>query len=172
MKSHKGKPKPQTGLGFPQRLRERERKTERKTSPANIPITREKKERTTNTKANKGAGPKGHQTKQHFNPQDQENHTENQTTIPKAPNKRPLTSQTESQRNCHSKVEGPMGRPALLGSHPRGPQYRGVQVPPHYGNCPRWRKNKQRPRQKSITPKDVDPALSRSSMLIRFQTIR
>ena len=22
-----------------------------------------------------------------------------------------------------------MGRPALLGSHPRGPQYRGVQVP-------------------------------------------
>ena len=28
MKSHKGKPKPQTGFGFPQRLRER--KTERK----------------------------------------------------------------------------------------------------------------------------------------------
>ena len=134
MKSHKGKPKPQAGFGFPQRLRER--KTERKTSPANIPITKETQERTTNTKANKGAGPKGHQTKQHFNPQDQENHTENQTTIPKAPNKRPLTNQTESQRNCHSRVEGPMGRPALLGSHHRGPQYRGVQVPPTTGTAP------------------------------------
>ena len=151
MKSHKGKPKPQTGFGFPQRLRER--KTERKTSPANIPITKEKKERTANTKANKGAGPKGHQTKQHFNPQDQENHTKNQTTIPKAPNKSPLTSQTESQRNCHSRVEGPMGRPALLGSHPRGPQYRGVQVPPHYGNRPRWRKSWHSSRHKTDTPK-------------------
>ena len=79
-----------------ERERERKRKTERKTSPANIPITKEKKERTTNTKANTGAGPKGHQTKQRFDPQDQDNHTKNPTIIPKAPNKRPLTNQIES----------------------------------------------------------------------------
>ena len=47
-----------------------------------------------------------------------------------------------SRRTCHRRVEGPMGRPALLGSHPKGPQYRGVRVPPHYGNRPRWRKKR------------------------------
>ena len=46
-----------------------------------------------------------------------------------------------------------MGRPALLGSHPRGPQYRGVQVPPHYGNRPRWRKSWHSSRHKTDTPK-------------------
>ena len=117
MKSHKRKAKPQTGLGFPQRLRER--KIERKTSPANIPITKEKKERTTNTKANKGAGPKGHQTKQHFNPQDQKNHTENQTIIPKAPNKRPPLRQS-LRGIVTARWRGPWA--ALhFGEFPRGP---------------------------------------------------
>ena len=48
-----------------------------------------------------------------------------------------------------------MGRPALLGRHPRGPQYRGVHVPPHYGNRPRWRKSWQPTQHKTNTPKDI-----------------
>ena len=82
------------------------------------------------------------------------------------------TKHTESQGNYHSRVAGPMGRPALLGSRPRGRQYRGVQVPPHCGNRPRWRKNKHRPRQRTTTPKNFDPALSRPLMPSRYQTIR
>ena len=57
-----------------------------------------------------------------------------------------------------------MGRPALLGSHPRGPQYRGVQVPPHYGNRPRWRKKRTTYLTQCKNPKSIVPALSRSEM--------
>ena len=46
-----------------------------------------------------------------------------------------------------------MGRPALLGSRPRGPQYRGVRRPPHYGNRPWRRKSHQNARHKAKTPK-------------------
>ena len=53
-----------------------------------------------------------------------------------------------------------MGRPALLGSHPRGPQYRGVQVPPHYGNRPRWRKKRTHTRHMTITPKVLSQHLA------------
>ena len=48
-----------------------------------------------------------------------------------------------------------MGRPALLGSHPGGPQYRGVQVPPHCGNRPRRRKSEQLSQHELNTPKVV-----------------
>ena len=47
-----------------------------------------------------------------------------------------------------------MGRPALLGRRPRGPQYRGVRRPPHYGNPPWKRKNKHNVRHRTKTPKD------------------
>ena len=57
-----------------------------------------------------------------------------------------------------------MGRPALLGSHPRGPQYRGVQVPPHYRNRPRWRKERTTHLTQYKNPKSIVPALSRSDM--------
>ena len=60
-----------------------------------------------------------------------------------------------------------MGRPALLGSHPRGPQYRGVQVPPHYGNRPRWRKKRTTYLTQCKNPKSIVPALSRSEMTIQ-----
>ena len=101
-----------------------------------------------------GAGLKGHQTKQHFDPRDQKCHTNKPNKYPQKPQTtKPLTNQTKSRRNCQSKVEGPMGRPALLGRHPRGPQYRGVQVPPHYGNRPRWRKSWHSSRHKTDTPK-------------------
>ena len=60
-----------------------------------------------------------------------------------------------------------MGRPALLGSHPRGPQYRGVQVPPHYGNRPRWRKERTTYLTQCKNPKSIVPALSRSEMTIQ-----
>ena len=65
----------------------------------------------------------------------------------------PLTNQTKSRRNYHRRVAGPMGRPALLGSRPRGPQYRGVQRPPHYGNRPWERKSNQNARHEAKTPK-------------------
>ena len=168
-REHKGKPKPQTGFGFPQRLRKR--KTETKTSPANIPTKRKEREDNKH-QSEQGAGLKGHQTKQHFNPEDHETHTKN-IQIPKEhQTSKTNTKHTESQGNCHSRVAGPMGRPALLGSRPRGPQYRGVQVPPHCGNRPRWRKNKHRPRQGTTTPKDIDPALSRPLMPSHNQTRR
>ena len=133
--------------------------------------TTKRKERADNKhRSEQGAGPKGHQTKQHLNPEDHETHTKN-IQIPKEHlTNKTNTEHTESQGNCHSRVAGPMGRPALLGSRPRGPQYRGVQVPPHCGNRPRWRKNKHRPRQRTITPKDVDPALSRSQWTVCYQT--
>ena len=60
-----------------------------------------------------------------------------------------------------------MVRPALLGSHPRGPQYRGVQVPPHYGNRPRWRKERTTYLTQCKNPKSIVPALSRSEMTIQ-----
>ena len=60
-----------------------------------------------------------------------------------------------------------MGRPALLGSHPRGPQYRGVQVPPHYGNRPRWRKKRTTYLTQCKNPKSIVPALGRSEMTIQ-----
>ena len=65
----------------------------------------------------------------------------------------PLANQTKSRRNYHRRVAGPMGRPALLGTRPRGPQYRGVRSPPHYGNRPWKRKNKQNARHQAKTPK-------------------
>ena len=46
-----------------------------------------------------------------------------------------------------------MGRPALLGSRSRGPQYRGVRRPPHYGNRPWKRNSNQNARHKAKTPK-------------------
>ena len=46
-----------------------------------------------------------------------------------------------------------MGRPALLGSRSRGPQYRGVRRPPHYGNRPWERNSNQSARHKTKTPK-------------------
>ena len=45
-----------------------------------------------------------------------------------------------------------MGRPALLGSRSRGPQYRGVRRPPHYGNRPWKRTINQNARHKAKTP--------------------
>ena len=66
---------------------------------------------------------------------------------------KPFTNQTKSGRNYHSRVEGPMGRPALLGRRPRGPQYRGVRRPPHYGNRPWKRKSKHNVRHRTMTPK-------------------
>ena len=128
MKSHKGKPKPQTGFGFPQHLRER--KKERKTSPTNIPTTKEKKERTTNTKANNGVRSWRATNQTTFQPQRRKSPNKYPTAIPDNPNKKPATKPTKSRRTCHRRVEGPMGRPALLGSHPRGPQYRGVTSTP------------------------------------------
>ena len=150
MKKHKGKPKPRTGFGFPQRLRERKKEKRRRRTYQ----TAKERERGHQTpKRTRGQVLKGTRTNSISTPKTKKNHTKNQTTIPKAPNKRQHTNQTESQRNCHSRVEGPMGRPALLGSHPRGPQYRRVQVPPHYGNRARWRKSWHTSRHKTDTPK-------------------
>ena len=44
----------------------------------------------------------------------------NRTNNPKALNKKPITGQTKSRRNYHSRVAGPMGRPALSEETPRG----------------------------------------------------
>ena len=142
------------GFGFPQRLseREREKKKKRKRRRRTNQTTRER-ERTNKHLGWQGSGPKGHQTKQNSNPRDQENHTEYPNIQPRETEQKPNTDPTKSRRTCHRRVEGPMGRPALLGSHPRGPQYRGVQVPPHYGNRPRWRKSNQSFRHETETPK-------------------
>ena len=127
----------------PERERERKKKKRRRRTYQ----TAKERERGHQTpKRTRGQVLKGTRPNSISTPKTKKNHTKNQTTIPKAPNKRPLTNQTESQRNCRSRVEGPMGRPALLGSHPRGPQYRGVQVPPHYGS---WHSS----RHKTDTPK-------------------
>ena len=84
-REHKGKPKPQTGFGFPQRLRKR--KKERKTSSANKP-NRKERERGHKHQSKQGAGLKGHQTKQHLNPEDHETHTRNHTNTQETPNKK------------------------------------------------------------------------------------
>ena len=102
----------------PEKERKREKRRRR-----NYPTHTEKRKRTTNTNANKGQVLKGTNPNNNTTPETKITTQKNHTNIPKAPNKIPLTNQTKSQRNVHSRVAGPMGRPALLGRHPRGPQY-------------------------------------------------
>ena len=128
-KRHKGKPKPENGFGFPQHLRERERERE-KTSSANEP-NRQRKRGDTNIKANKGQVLKGTKPNNTSTPKTKKT-TQKIIQIPrKHPTKRTNTKQTESQGNYHSRVAGPMGRPALSEESPQGTVVpRGPKTPP------------------------------------------
>ena len=57
-----------------------------------------------------------------------------------------------------------MGRPALLGSRPRGPQYRGVQVPPPLREPPPVAQKADKLPDTRRIPQSGVPALSRSEI--------
>ena len=136
MKSHKGKPKPQTGLGFPQRLREREREREierekKKTAPTNIPITKEKEREDYKHQSEQGAGLKGHQTKQHFDPRDQKCHTNNPNIYPKNPEQKTTHKSDKVSEELSQQRGRAHGPPCTFGQSPQGTAVpRGTSTPP------------------------------------------
>ena len=118
---------------------ERERKRE---NVVGEQTTQTKKERGHKHQSEQGAGLEGHQTKQHINPQDQENRTKNHTNTQETPNKKNKHQAYRVSGELSQQGGGAHGPPCT-----RGPWYRGVRRPPHHGNRPRWRKNKQHAEQ-------------------------
>ena len=160
IKRHKGNPKPPKGVWVspaPEKERQRENGADENTEHKG------EKEGTANIWAYRDQVLKGDKPNTVPTPETKKKHqTKYPTSIPEKPNKKPNTKPTKSRRTCHCRVEGPMGRLALLGSHPRGPQYRGVQVPPHYRNRPQWCKKWTNYPTQDEYPKNFVPALSRS----------
>ena len=159
MKRHKGNPKPQKGFGFPQHLRKRGRQT----TPTTIPNTTKRREREREKERTKkrdnrhlgiqGSGPKGHQTKQHSNPRDQENQSEYPTSIPEKLNK----NQTQNQQSLGGLVTaGWRGPWAALPSWRITPGDRGTEgseYPPTTGTAPCGAKHDNIPSTETDTPR-------------------
>ena len=110
-REHKGKPKPQKGFGFPQRLkRKKESKRRRRAQPNN----QRKRERTTNTSANKGQVLKGtNQNSLIISPEKSE---QQQPETNRKPNNNHTKPKQFVRKNCVCVygVAGPMGRPVVL----------------------------------------------------------
>ena len=123
---HKGKPKP--GFGFPQRLREKKREK----NVAGEHTKQQKKDRgDTHIKANKGQVLKGTKPNNISTPKTMKP-TQKTIQIPRKDlTNKTNTKHTESQGNYHSRVAGPMGRPALSEETPQGTVVpRGPKTPP------------------------------------------
>ena len=133
----RGNPNPKRGWvsPAPERERERERekkKKERKKNVVGEQTKQKKKERgDTNIKANKGRVLKGTKPNNISTPKTMKP-TQETIQIPRNHlTKITNTKQTESQGNYHSRVAGPMGRPALSEETPQGTVVpRGPQTPP------------------------------------------
>ena len=115
------------------------------------PITKHKRER--EREGIQGSGPKGHQTKQHSNPRDQENQSEYPTSIPEKPNK----NQTQNQQSLGGLVTaGWRGPWAALPSWRVTPGDRGTEEsedPPTTGTAPGGAKHDNIPSTETDTPR-------------------
>ena len=135
-KSYKGNPKPQMGLGFPQRLRERKRKR-------NVAdeTNRTEEENGRIQPPNTGRVVKGSQEqKQKRRPLRKTNGFTKTRQEPEEPKQLPDKHHNNFPGEFTPQGGGAHGPPGLLlESHPRGPWYRGVRRPPHHGNRPQWR---------------------------------
>ena len=140
-KKHKGKPKPQEGFGFPQRLRER--KTERKTSPTNKLNTTREREGTTNIWADKGQVLKGEKTRQQSNPKDKKHHTEYPTSIPEKLNKNQIQNQQSLGGFVTAGWRGPWAALHSWGVTPGDRSTEGYKYPPTTGTAPGGAKSGQ-----------------------------
>ena len=122
-----------------------------------------KKERgQTNIWANKGQVLKGTKPNMIPTPETKNAIPTNRTNNPKALNKKPITSQTKSRRNYHSRVAGPMGRPALSEETPRGTVVqRGPRTPPPR-EAPPVAQELASCRTINSFPRKLGPTLSRS----------
>ena len=96
-----------------------EKEKTKNTSPTNIPTTRKKKQRTTNTEANVGQVLKGTRPKSMPSPE-RNTVQKNQPRSLKYPTKTQMQIPDNSQRTSHCRVAGPIGRPAISGETPRG----------------------------------------------------
>ena len=158
MKRTLGEPQtPKRGFGFPQRLREKDKRRERRRRTYQTAKERESGHK---HQSKQGAGLEGHKTRQHFNPKDQETRTTNQLNTQEHLDKK----QSPSERSLRGMITagwlGPWAALRFLRRHPGGPWYRGVRKPPHHGNRPRWRKNRQHAKQEAFTPERNRPSSS------------
>ena len=83
-----------------------------------------------------GSSLKGHNCKHTTGPRDKMT-AQMQEHTPVCPDTEKTTHRTESHGTSHRRVAGPMGRPALLKCHLRGPWHRGFRGTPRHGNRPR-----------------------------------
>ena len=137
-KSHKGKPKPHTGFGFPQRLRERERerKTEKRKRRRRTSQQPKRKRGQTNNNPKKGQVLKGTEPNNISTPETKNTSQTNQTYIPKEPDKKPRTNQTESQRSVTAGWRGPWAALHFWGVTPGDRSTEGYKYPPTAGTAP------------------------------------
>ena len=133
----RGNPNPKRGFGVPQHLRKRDRE---KTSPTNIPTTREREREDTNNNTNKGQVLKGTKPNNNSTPETKNSIQTSQTYIPKTPNNRATHQSNSVSEELSQQGGGAHGPPCSLGESPRGTvvvPYRGVRKAPHHGNRPR-----------------------------------
>ena len=136
----------------PQHLRERERqsKKKRRRRTSQQPKTEKKRQRTTIRR--RGRSLKGTKPNNISTPETK-NTTQTNRHISRKNQQKTTHQSNKVSEECNCRVAGPMGRPALLGSHPGGPQYRGVQVPPTAGTAPGSAKASNNPNMRLIPQK-------------------
>ena len=97
-----------------------EKEKKKKTTPTTIQTQERERERRDNQHLGiQGSGPKGHQTKQHSNPRDQENQSEYPTSIPKKPNINKHKTSKVSE-DLSPQGGGAHGPPCPFGESPQG----------------------------------------------------
>ena len=100
---------PQRGLGFPQRLREREDKRKHGGEETN-----QTQKGGTQTKTKHGSGLEGLKNQTRAQPQRQKTRNKQQMTKPRPQQKKKQKSYQRLQGSVHCGVEGPMGCPAFF----------------------------------------------------------
>ena len=141
---------PQGGFGFPQRLRERERKRAKR--PRRACPNNQRKKRTTNTFANKGQVLKGTNPNNIPTPE-----TKRPTHNTQHPFQRNLTKNLTQNQHClgglHRRVAGPMGRPAPSEETPHGDRgNEGSKDPPTTGTAPGGARTINHAKQVTLAP--------------------
>ena len=143
----------------PQHLRERERERDREKEKRRRRTSQQprKKKRTTNNNPKKGQVLKGTKPNNISTPETKNTTQTNQTNIPKEPNKKPRTNQTESQRSVTAGWRGPWAALHFWGVTPGDRSTEGYKYPPTAGTAPGGAKANNYPNT-SLIPQKLCPS--------------
>ena len=127
MKKHQGKPKPQTGLGVPQRLRENKKRAN--VVDKHTQTNRERKRG--QTFANKGQVLKGTSTQTKSRPQRPKYHTNKPNRHPESTEQNTIYQSNRGSEELSQQGGGAHGPPCPFGETPQGTAVpRGPKTPP------------------------------------------